>query len=179
MTARSRRGSPRRGGSSKRGSYWDGLQLPSTAVTGTGPVAVLIDTTAQEFMPATLDRIRGHMWFQNGGASADLGAVTVYAKILYVEVNDAQTMTGDHSALDTHEEDIAVRQLWTYTTQLPRFLGTDGEETGNEVVRLELDVKSKLRLEPSGKKLLVAIFEASANSRANVGMYLRCHLMHG
>ena len=41
----------RRGGGSRRGTYWDGIQVPLTALTATDSVVVLVDATAQEFMP--------------------------------------------------------------------------------------------------------------------------------
>lgn len=178
MTARSRRGSGRRGGSSKKGTYWDGIQFPSTAIGSAGTVIELIAPTAQEFMPATMDRIRGHLWFQNGGSDADTGAVGVACKIMYLEINDAGTITGDHQGIDTHEEDIAQRQLWTYITQLPRA-NADTEETKNEIVRIEVDVRVSIKISSAGKHILALLADATAGNRANFGGYLRCHLSHG
>ena len=52
-----RKGNPK--GSLRDGYYWDGLQSVLTAVTATPLVLRLVEPGAQEFMPATLVRIRG------------------------------------------------------------------------------------------------------------------------
>ncbi len=162
----------RRGrGRSKRGTYWDGIQFPATSLTTSGSIFVLVDTTAQEFMPATLMRIRGSLGCRSFHATTQ---VRVGLKIMYVEVNDAQTMTGDHSAFDTHEEDIAQRQLWSKTFQMPPL-----DELGDNVFNFELDTKSMLKLESHGKKLLVLLAEADFNSACNLDGSIRCLLHHG
>ena len=168
MAARRRTGG---GGRKKRGTYWDGIQFPTTSLTTTQAVFVLVDTTAQEFMPATLERIRGSLNVRSFHATSN---VAVRMKIMYVEVNDAQTMTGDHAATDTHEEDIAIRQLWTKSMAMPAL-----DENANSIENFEIDVKAKLKLEPSGKKLLVLLVDASAASSAVLSGYLRCLLLHG
>ena len=149
--------------------YWDGLQFPTTAIPVPGNAFELIGTTAQEFMPGTLVRVRGHL----SVASTDVSGTEVAMKLMYVEVNDAQTMSGDHSAIDTHEEDIAIRQLWTYHTMIRG--ATAGQP--DDVVRIEVDVKSKLRLEPHGKKLLLLLVAAGTAGRASMAGYLRCCVM--
>ncbi len=154
-----------------RGTYWDGIQFPATSLTTSGSIFVLVDTTAQEFMPATVKRIRGHLGLRSFHATTQ---VRVGLKIMYVEVNDAQTMTGDHSAFDTHEEDIAIRQMYTKTFQMPPL-----DELGDNIFNFEVDVKSQLKLEPSGKKLLVLLAEADFNSAVNMDGYLRVLLHHG
>ncbi len=177
MPRGSQRRSGGRGRSSRRRGYWDGIQFPSTAIQTSGVVFVLVGSTATEFMPATCVSIRGWLWWQASGTAADVGAVQVYNKIMLVEVNDAQTMSGDHQAQDTHEEDIAQRQLWTYATQLPRAK-VDTQETENEVVRIEINVRVSIKLPSHGKKLLVLLADSSIDNRANMGGYLRCYLRH-
>ena len=160
-----------RGRGKKRGYYWDGLQFSTTALDTTDIALVLVDATAQEFMPATLLRIRGHLSVRSFHATSN---VAVRMKLLYVEVNDAGTMTGDHSATDTHEEDIAIRQLYTNNLHMPAL-----DENGSTIHNFEVDVKAKLKLEPSGKKLLVLLVDASTTSSAVISGYLRCLLLHG
>ena len=165
---------PRRrrgGGGKKRGYYWDGLQFPATTVPSTGASFELIGPTTQEFMPGTLVRIRGHLTLM----STDVSSTEVGMKIMYLEVNDAGTITGDAAGIDTHEEDIARRQLWTYYTTLRG--ATAGQP--DDVARIEVDVKSKLKLEASGKMILALLADATTSSRASVSGYLRCLVMHG
>ncbi len=155
-------------GKGRRGTYWDGIQLPRTAVTTAGLVLVLVDTTAQEFMPSTLVRVRGQLSFTPSADTIN----EVRAKMLYVEVNDAQAMTGDHAAIDTHEEDIAARQLWAAQHAQPA-------SALRAVNNIEIDVKAKLKLVPSGKMLLVLLIQATTATRTDVTANLRCLLMHG
>lgn len=168
----------RSGGRARRGFYWDGLQWPLTNVSQTGAALVLVDTSAQEFMPATLVTIRGWIHFSNSDTDAATGGVTVGGKIMYVEVNDAQSMTGDHAAIDTHEEDIAQRQLWTYHNRLATA-GANLDAGDIHSVEVEVNVKVKIKLEPHGKKLLVLLLDATVASRMQTVGYLRCGLVHG
>jgi len=159
--------------SAKRGTYWDGLQWPQTAIVTTGTLFELIGATAQEFMPATLVSIRGSISLMNVSAS---GPVEAYMKILYVELNDAGTMTGDHAGLDTHEEDIATRHLWSGV----RVIGSsEAGPTEEQSVHIDIDVKSKLRLHPGGKHGLILLFDTNSDTRLVCMGYLRCLLLHG
>ncbi len=163
----------KRHGRPKAAYYWDGLQLPLTNLP-TSPaqvVGILVDATAQEFMPSTLMRIRGHVNIVPTSTNADAGML----KIMYVETDDAGAMTGDHQAIDTHEEDIAVRQIWTYPF---RSLG-NGATNGQQVVTVEVDVKVKIKFEPSGKKKLVLLAQTGTTGRISIQAYLRCLLKHG
>ncbi len=169
-------------GRSKRGYYWDGLQFPPTNIASTTSVFELVGSTAQEFMPATMVRIRGHLTLANNGSDASTAGVDCGLKIMYVEADDALLMTGDHQGIDTHEEDIAARQLWTYHDRLhERGTGTDtdGGKSTIDTVRIEIDVKVKIILVPSGKKLLVLLADASAANRLQLSGYIRCLLQHG
>jgi len=166
-------------GKSRRTYYWDGLQWPSTAVPSGQVVLFLVDPTAQEFMPATLVRIRGHASFAHHGSLADSAASRLVAKIMYVELDDAGTMTGDHAGIDTHEEDIAIRQLWTYSTILGGNNAAAGAEFRGPEITIEIDVKVKIRFEPSGKKALVMLIDSDATNHWNTAGYLRCLLLHG
>ncbi len=171
MPANSRRRSGGHARAKKRGYYWDGLQWPSTTLTTAGVAFVLVDTTAQEFMPATVERVRGFISYRCFHAT-ETGIVGM--KVMYVEVNDAQTITGDHAAFDTHEEDIAQRQLWTHHGMVGAL-----DEPGPNVITIEVDIKVKIKLEPHGKKLLILFAEVTtANAVASVG-YLRVLLAHG
>lgn len=139
----------------------------------TGTVFELIGPTAQEFMPATLERIRGSITLMNISAA---GPTEAYLKIMYVEVNDAGTITGDHAGLDTHEEDIAVRQLWTGV----RLIGSaEAGPTEEQSVHIDIDVKARVRIKTSGKAILALIMDTDANSRLVTMGYLRCLLSHG
>ena len=155
----------------RRASYWDGIQFASTALTTTDSLFELVGTTRQEFMPSTVVRILGDLSFRGVNATVQ---TTVTAKIMYVEVNDAQTMTGDHSSFDTHEEDIAQRQFWNFTT----FINPLDEPTG-QLVNVHIDVKGKVKLDPAGKKLLVLLIRASGASSATVAGYVRVLTLMG
>ncbi len=172
------RGSRRRYAPQKRGKYWDGLQWPLTNTNVAGTVLVLVGSVAQEFMPATMTRIRGFISLSNSSTDAATAGVTVGAKIMYVELDDALAMTGDHAALDTHEEDIAQRQLWTYHHRL-HAAGANLDAGDIDRVTIEVDVKVKIVLEPHGKKALVLLLDASDTNRVQSVGYLRCLLVHG
>ncbi len=156
-----------RGRSKRRSYYWDGLQWPSTAIATAGTAFELIGPTTQEFMPGTLVRIRG-MITMRGVHATSVGMLG--HKIMYVESNDAGTMTGDHAAIDTHEEDIARRQLWTHHTELPALDYT----AGNAILNVEVDVKVKVRLEASGKMILLLLADTVAANTVKTLGYLRC-----
>ena len=162
---------------SGRGRYWDGLQWSTTGISTTTSAFVLVDSTAQEFMPATVVRIRGQVTVGHWGTSSTSAKGTCVMKIMYVEVNDAGTMTGDHSGIDTHEEDIAIRQLWAYQVTLNQTETATVAE--GPFVNVEVDVKSKIKLEPSGKKLLVLLIDADATNHIVVSGYVRALLLHG
>lgn len=154
----------------QRRYYWDGLQFPNTNVPSTVAVFELVGSTAQEFMPGTVQAIRGSICL----VSTDTSATDVALKIMYVEVNDAQVMSGDHTGIDTHEEDIAQRQLWTYYTNIRG--ATAGQP--DDVRQIDLNVRSKLRLDPAGKKLLVLLATANTTARCSISGYIRvCTMM--
>ena len=163
-----------RGSRPRRGYYWDGLQFGSTAITTSGASFELINPTAQEFMPGTLVRIRGNLTLQNAGSDKVNGNVSVGLKIMYLEVNDAGTITGDSAGIDTHEEDIARRQLWTHHA----LLGSSGSTSNWATQFLPVDIKAKVKLESSGKMILALLADASQTNRAVIAGYLRCLIMH-
>lgn len=168
-------GNRRRGrGSPRRGYYWDGLQFINTDIPTAGAAFELIGPTAQEFMPGTLVRIRGSLTAINAGSDSTNGGVNLGLKIMYLEVNDAGTITGDHSAIDTHEEDIAMRQLWTWHGRLGQSVaaGPDDKE------QIEVDVKAKVKLVASGKWILALLADSATANRAQLVGYLRCLIMH-
>ena len=172
MASRRRSG----GRASRKGYYWDGVQWPNANISATGTELELVNPIAQEFMPSTLVRIRGFVQFSNTGSDAATGGADLGAKILYVEVNDAGAVTGDHAAIDTHEEDIARRQLWTYFTRFPAGGSTSA---ASETVRIEVDVRVKIKLEASGKNILLLLLQATNSNRIATAGYLRCLLLHG
>ncbi len=164
----SRRRSGGRGG--RKGYYWDGVQFPRTAIVSGGNAQILVDSPAQEFMPATVVRIRGHMVYTPSSDAVN----EVFSKIAYVEVNDAGNITGDMAGIDTSEEDIAVRQLWTHVYgQAAVTLSARRTST------VEVDVKVKIKLESSGKKKLILFIDTVTTGRTDVSGYLRVLLQHG
>ncbi len=151
----------------RTGYYWDGIQVPRTTVGTTSSVIVLVDTTAQEFMPATLMSVRGTLTFSMSADTVNECA----AKMVYVEVNDAQAMTGDWAAFDTHEEDIAQRQLWTAQYMQPATASRFSRD-------YEFNVKTKLKLSSAGKHLLVLLVQAKSATRTDFSVNARCLLLH-
>ncbi len=162
----------------RRSIYWDGLQFPLTNIAAGATVFVLVDTVAQEFMPATVQRIIGNIQLSNSGSDAATAGVGVGLKIMYVEVNDAQTMSGDHRGIDTNEEDIAQRQLWAWHGRL-QSAGANLDAGDIESLHFQIDMHGKLKLEPHGKKLLVLIAHATAVNRAQISGNLRIPIAHG
>ena len=169
---------PRRAGrgrqAPRRGYYWDGLQFANTDIGTTTVVFELIGPTAQEFMPGTLVRTRGHLTVINGGSDSTNGPTTVAMKLMYLEVNDAGTITGDHAAIDTHEEDIAMRQLWTHHHRLGQSVAAGPEEG----LSIEVDVRAKVKLVASGKWILALLAQANNANRSQLSGYLRSLIMH-
>jgi len=120
-------------------------------------------------MPRTLVSIRGHFNVSNSGSDATNGDVFVSAKLLYLPVDDAQTVEPDFHPTDVHAEDIARRQLWTWSGQL--FKETAGVLPDS--IRFEVNVKTKLKLSPAGKEILFLAFDATPTARAVTSGYLR------
>ncbi len=160
----------RSGGAGRSGFYWDGLQWAATAVGITDVFFVLVGGVAQEFMPSTLVRVRGNIALRGFHATQ---ACDLQMKIMYVEITDAGAVSGDHNAIDTHEEDIAIRQLWTYTTVVAPV-----DEPGPNVLTIPVDIKAKVKLEPSGKKALVLVVATTLDTAVFCTGYLRCGLLH-
>ncbi len=150
----------------RTGYYWDGLQWPATAISAGNTLFELIGPTAQEFMPGTLVRVRGHITLRPDTATDN----EVVMKMMYLEVNDAGTITGDHQGIDTHEEDIAIRQLWTYDYQQGTVQG--------QPVTAEIDVRVKVKLSASGKFILALLADAVSGSRTSLSGYLRALILH-
>ncbi len=154
----------------RRGYYWDGLQWPSTAIVTAGTAFELVGPTAQEFMPGTITRIRGFITMMQ---SSTTGGQLAH-KIMYLEVNDAGAITGDHQAIDTDEEDIAMRQLWTHQMSSRAVATSDGQENLN----VEVDVRVKVKLQASGKWILALIADATTASTYITSGYLRALIQH-
>ncbi len=141
--------------------------MPRTAVVTATSVAVLVAPTSLDFAPATVVRIRGMLNFIPVTDSLN----TCRAKILYVELDDAGAMAGDHNAIDTDEDDIRTRQLWAGQHSQPA-------STFRQITHLEIDMKAKLKLDPTGKKALVLLFQAGTTARTDMILNARV-LMQG
>ncbi len=172
MPRGSRGGSRKRGG--KKRTYWGGIQFPPTAI----PVAagrliqVVLSAQAVEFMSRTAVRIRGWVTYANTGADADLGIVGIISKLQLVRLDDAGAVPVDYQPIDTHEEDIADRQGWTYSTVLaaaPVLLNIEGPQQ-----TVELDIKAKFRMPSDGKHVLVMMTQARSVNRGTMAGYIRC-----
>ncbi len=148
--------------------YWDGIQWPQTAIDTTASFA-LTSQTSQEFMPGTIERIRG--WISFRGVHATTTGL-INAKLMYLEVNDATAITGDAAAIDTHEEDIATRQLWTFAS----FIGALDEDN---LITLPVDIKAKLRLDSAGKKGLFLLMQTTVTATVVTMGYLRALVRMG
>ena len=86
-----------------------------------------------------------------------------------LEVNDAGTLTGDDQGIDSHEEDIAKRQLWmssgTIFEEVPAAMGV-------REVNFIINVNVKIIL-GHPKQELIMLLDSSANSRLQTTGYLR------
>ena len=121
-------------------------------------------------MPATLMSVRGWMTYIQ---TADT-AVHFASKMMLVEYDDAGAMPMDHEAIDTDEEDIARRQLWTYYGYFnPRAATT------REQITIEVNVKIKIRIPSAGKHALVVVSDAEVTNRVFIAGYLRGLLLMG
>ena len=160
--------------SKRRGYYWDGINWPNTAIASAGTIFEVIGPTAQEFMPGTLVRVRGQVTLMNSGANKAASGISYGLKLMYVEINDAGTVTGDHQGIDTHEEDIAQRQLWA---RMGRLSVTDAS-ANDASIDIEVDVKAKLKLRASGKWILALLADANADTKLEMTGGLRALIMH-
>ncbi len=169
-----RRGRGRPGGFSKpKPTFkWSGLQVGSTDVPTTGVAFVLVGgVEIERYGKCTVMGVRGWMEFANSDSDAANGVVRANAKLMKLQINDAGTLTGDDQAIDTNEEDIAKRQLWTYQSILTKQLA-DGL-THRRVQSVEVRVKVVLG---HPKEELVMLCDSSASNRLQVNLYLRALL---
>lgn len=150
--------------------YWDGVQFPPTLVTTARLFSVLVDRVDSEDRGRVLQTIRGYLTYQNGGTDAQNGAVRVVSKIMMFNLNDAGAVTDDTGAIDTQEEDIALRQLWTYSTVLPGALGLPADSLP---VTIEIEVKVKIVIPPNGKVNVALMTAADVTNRCLLSGYLR------
>ena len=159
------------GGGSRRRFAWDGIQVGSTGVAQAGAALVLVDGTTVENRPGTVTRIVGDITLGNWGTAAEAAKVAYFCKILVVELNDAGAMSGDHAGLDTNEEDVGARQLWTAAGLLPESATDVGENEG--YVNLHIDVKGQQKIPPGGKHALVMLIDADGDNRLVIAAYVR------
>lgn len=163
-----RKRTSRGGGGRKVRRYWDGLQLPTTQLSDTVVVGILLDGASFEQHGCTIQRIVGSMdvWNQSGSTR-----YTAATKICYVDQNDAGNVVEDVDPFDTHEEDIARRQLWQSYDRLNLNNTSVGAASH---VRHQLDARGKVRIPGDGKRA-VAIFmrSSAANSDVNITFNIR------
>jgi len=165
-----RRRTGRGSGAKKRTqTYWAGIQFPTTAITTGRLINVLVDKTVGEFMSRTIVSVRGWITYANHGSDSVNGPVRVASKLGLVDANDAGTLN-EFQPLDTDQEDIARRQLWTYSTIIPQTELNAGE---GRVIQVEINVKVKIKLPPTGKALFVMVHSADITNRAVIAGYLR------
>ena len=146
----------------KRTYLWDGIQITNQAVLVTSSPNQIAGIAAKG-SPVTIVSIRGWLTWEAITSTGN----ALRAKILLVEMNDADAMTGDHAAFDSHEEDIAVRQLWTHEW-IQSAINTVGTET------VAVHVKTKIKMSGSSKQALVLLQEGTSTNRTRISMYLRC-----
>ncbi len=175
MTARRTSRGRNSGRGAKRRYHWFGNQFPVTTVaaaTSRTLVELVSGAQLERLGGGTLVGIRGWLNFQNNAANADLGDVFAAGKIMYLRVDDAQTVDDDIQPIDNHEEDIAMRQLWTW---VGNFEARASDTILMRTQSLELNVRSKVVLRGGGKfsVWLILQTEAGAGSRLTTTGYLR------
>ncbi len=162
----------KRGRSSRRKArkyHWLGVQPPETVINVAAPtlvVAILMDSPQMERNPGTMIRVRGNLtWLQ-----ATTAGNTARAKMMMLQVNDAQNLTGDDQPIDNNEEDIAKRQLWSSQFAQQTVATTDGHRT----VEVDIDVKVKIKIPTDGKHIFALLFEAVTANRTHFLLNARC-----
>ncbi len=151
-----------RGGRRPPVSYrWTGVQASNIALSSTDTAVVLLDDIDIN-EAGTLVRIRGHLIWEAITATGNL----LRAKLLYMEINDAAAITGDHSASDTSREDIAARILWEHTW-VQSAINTE------PAVDVEIDVKAKMRLRLGEKFVMALLLFATSASRSRASLNMR------
>lgn len=160
------RGNYRRGRSSapKRKSHWYGIQSVTTTlpVTASKAVFVMIPATRAEHGPLTCVAIRGtvSLWNVSTGTR-----YTAAAKIAKYELEDGGAIAQDIFPLDTHEEDIARRQIWT--TMLRMQHQNTAIPGGNEHT-INININVKIIIGSSGKEELGLFLQQSHASDTNI-----------
>ncbi len=157
----------RGGGGSRKTGYWDGLQWPLTSVAGGGSQTLLelVGATATEFMPRTMVAVKGQIVIVSASVSSD----DMQQQIRMVELNDAGGLTGEVNAIDTNEEDIARRILWSNTAH-------SISSAVHLPVTIEVDIKVKIKIPPTGKHIIALLQSSVTGSRMSTVGYLRCYL---
>ncbi len=154
-----------------------GVQWPTTDISTLGVALVVVsELHVERHGQLTVERIRGNVHIFNSDTDATGGGVQVAAKILLVELDDAGAVTGDHSGIDTHEEDIAVRHLWMQNVRCSANAVADEFRDGG--YNLEVDVKVRIKIS-SPKQALLLFMASNVSNRGQSCGYLRSLLRVG
>ncbi len=150
---------------------WTGLQAGNTAITTGGVAFVIVSgVEIERYGRCTLERIVGHLTFRMTDSDAGTGPSRVAVKVMKLAINDAATLTGDDQAIDTDEEDIAKRQLWSY-------FSTMEPETASyfDVRPIEIDIRVRVKL-LHPKEEVILLTDVSVNNRVLMDVNLRALL---
>ena len=153
----------RRGRGTRKTYYWDGLQWPLTSMNSlNGEVFELVNPTAVEFMPRTMERVRGFI-----GLTADSTARNVIVmKIMMLKLEDSGSVNPDNQAIDTFEEEIAQRQLWTWT-------GMTQDASRHDHIIIEVDIKVKIKIPSAGRYGIFLLADPTIVDVTSIFGYLR------
>ncbi len=167
----------------RRQTFWVGAAGSFTLATINVTVGteVLSSSVIVDAAPATLIRIRGHVWWTSVSTNSDSMPTMVYSAIRKVSLatTDATfTTVGGNIALNSAflaAEDI----LWTGVTKFP-----GGLDTGTESVRpaghSDVDIKAKRKFGSGEERLVIESMMMDGGSQDLTFKYaLRCLFLAG
>ncbi len=147
---------------------WSGLQVGSTDVPITGVAFVLVGgTEIERYGKCTVVAVRGFVEVANGDTDSANGVVRFGLKLMKLPIDDAGLLTGDDQGLDSDEEDIAKRQLWSWHGLLDKRLADGNTQRRVQEVYVKVGV-----ILGHPKEELILLLDASVGNRlqANCGL---------
>ena len=148
---------------------WSGLQAGSTDVSTSGTAFVLVGgTEVEQYGKCTVVSVRGTLEVANSDSDAANGVVKYGIKLMKLNINDAGTITDDAFGIDSHEEDIAKRQLWTQHGVLTKQLADGATHRRQFILNVGVFV-----ILANPKEELIMLLDAGNADRLQANCYLR------
>ena len=158
----------------KRNLFWTGFNRMDFLQDATQSESVIWDqaSSSQNFGSKLLcERILGTLWVMPGAGTADC---TLSAYIKAFGTDETETVpTGAPFTTQSQDIDVhATRLLWQQFVKMPPF-----DEKPVQLVRLDIDVKAKVKLANPARSLLL-VTDGVVTNTTRVSGQLRCLLSY-